>query len=374
MRICFGAFYWSLLLAVVVDLALVVIHCNAQEQQVEIGPDGTTIMSSTTTTKSETETTTITTASTENEVPEWKYKNERTPDEMCTNHIDVCNTITRSELYTRRTGSAMMYKPNQPQKRVLYKENHQLDQYDTSVVYWELDWNDLTPYENKNYTQREWNVAYNTIARESYIRADVQPPTLILFFYLWNCSNSTIKSITIPTPTPTSTTNENNNNDNNNNNDKQCCCKQFTKNDGGRIDIWHSYPNGTYPSLRRGVDDGVCRGYYPLDGLSNNEYRFYTMPPGSTGLFNGLYTNTGFDVPPYSPPVIHTLIQTSDMSIDDLLIDIPIVFENINTSYVAKDFEGPDLKGMLYGSYALKEYQNMKRILLKYILIYFYNH
>mmetsp|Transcript_8944 Transcript_8944/g.16288 ORF Transcript_8944/g.16288 Transcript_8944/m.16288 type:complete len:321 (-) Transcript_8944:219-1181(-) len=82
-----------------------------------------------------------------------------------------------------------------------------------------------------------------------------------------------------------------------------CCCGPVEA-ENVVIEVWQARPDGTYSSLRPGMEEGVCRATVPLEGSSS--FDFMTLAPGSTGALGGLGPNGDF--PPYGPPVLHMLV------------------------------------------------------------------
>jgi hypothetical protein len=85
------------------------------------------------------------------------------------------------------------------------------------------------------------------------------------------------------------------------------------------IEVWQPRPDGTYSSLRNGVQEGDCRAtlYITTDSITLNNFHlgnfvFETLAPGSTGILGGLIPSpTSFlgEYPPYSQGRIHFLIS-----------------------------------------------------------------
>jgi hypothetical protein len=105
----------------------------------------------------------------------------------------------------------------------------------------------------------------------------------------------------------------------------------------GRIEIWQARPDGTYSSLRPGVDDNDCRASSPV---SSDTMTFHTVFPGSTGILGGLGPG-GFDTMFYGPPTIHLLVSASSHS--PVLVDVPFLVD-VNTLQ-QKTFKWPDWRG-----------------------------
>ena len=97
------------------------------------------------------------------------------------------------------------------------------------------------------------------------------------------------------------------------------------------VEAWHARPDGTYSSLRSGVEEGECRS--TIDVREDGSFQIETLAPGSVGIFSGIGPR-GMDLPPYGPPVINFFIRSQGHS--PLLVNIPVS---------AKSFYGPDLRG-----------------------------
>ena len=98
------------------------------------------------------------------------------------------------------------------------------------------------------------------------------------------------------------------------------------RNEDALVEVWQPRPDGTFSSIRPGVDEGDCRASVPIILLSsttnnksvNNEtdvntdtdnkigtVEFETFAPGSIGILNGLVPSSSRDYPPYKPGSIH---------------------------------------------------------------------
>lgn len=119
-------------------------------------------------------------------------------------------------------------------------------------------------------------------------------------------------------------------------------------NEGSRqnwtMEVWQARPDGTYSSLSR-KDDYDCRasiGPKTMDGSSSVVLN--TLAPGSTGCLGGLGPS-GWDFPPYGPPVIHFMIQDHSYRHLPLLVDVPITFHRKTLKYSKSFTFWPDLRG-----------------------------
>lgn len=91
------------------------------------------------------------------------------------------------------------------------------------------------------------------------------------------------------------------------------------------LEVWQPRPNGTYSSIRPGVEDGDCRASVPIttttkysdddrniDNDDNNRIgtvEFETFAPGSIGILNGLVPSSSRDYLPYKPGAIHMFLN-----------------------------------------------------------------
>jgi protocatechuate 3,4-dioxygenase beta subunit len=87
------------------------------------------------------------------------------------------------------------------------------------------------------------------------------------------------------------------------------------------VEVWQPRPDGTYSSLREGVQEGDCRAVLPLIDTDPSEspnnflgrLEIETLSPGSPGLFGGIVPSAAamlfHDIPPFGPGVIHFMIN-----------------------------------------------------------------
>ena len=99
------------------------------------------------------------------------------------------------------------------------------------------------------------------------------------------------------------------------------------------MEVWQPRPDGTYSSIRPGVEEGDCRASVPVtiftqqqqqhdDENENNNIddkgrigsvKFDTFIPGSTGILNGLVpsssSSSSYDYPPYKSGSIHLFLN-----------------------------------------------------------------
>ena len=103
------------------------------------------------------------------------------------------------------------------------------------------------------------------------------------------------------------------------------------------VEVWHARPDGTYSSLRPGIEEGECRA--TIVSGADGTFHIQTLAPGSVGMFSGIGPR-GMDLPPYGPPVINFFIQAQGHA--PLLANVPVT---------AKSFYGPDLRiPVMFGS------------------------
>ena len=82
------------------------------------------------------------------------------------------------------------------------------------------------------------------------------------------------------------------------------------------MDVWQPRPDGTFSSLRTGIEEGECRANVPISTKTNDDFsniigqaRFETLVPGSPGVLGGLIPTTSKDYPPYGPGIIHVYLN-----------------------------------------------------------------
>jgi hypothetical protein len=109
------------------------------------------------------------------------------------------------------------------------------------------------------------------------------------------------------------------------------------------MEVWQPRPDGTYSSIRPGVEEGDCRASVPVtiftqqrrqhDDEDENEnsnniddsvgrigtVKFDTFIPGSTGILNGLVppsssSSSSYDYPPYKSGSIHLFLNIQGFS------------------------------------------------------------
>ena len=82
------------------------------------------------------------------------------------------------------------------------------------------------------------------------------------------------------------------------------------------MEVWQPRPDGTYSSLRTGIEEGECRANVPVSTKTNEDFsniigqaRFETLVPGSSGVLGGLIPNTSKEYPPFGPGIIHVYLN-----------------------------------------------------------------
>jgi len=148
-----------------------------------------------------------------------------------------------------------------------------------------------------------------------------------------------------------------------------CCCKPLEASDNDndddvvvQLEAWQARPDGTYSSLRAGVDDGDCRATVPLPHSESSsssssssrspspaaKFEFDTVAPGSTGALGGLGPSK-LDFPPYGPPVLHLLVTATSTARSDgyyyapTLVDVPLPLNTKTTE--RRPFRWTDWRG-----------------------------
>lgn len=126
----------------------------------------------------------------------------------------------------------------------------------------------------------------------------------------------------------------------------ECCCQPLSSSlkkteRSAMVEIWQARPDGTYPSLRRGIESGDCRARASV--TDDDSLIFETVGPGSVGSLGGL--GPSIDLPPFGPAVIHVLV-TADGHFPTLL-DIPMQMAKRKKSNTIEErsFYWSDLRG-----------------------------
>jgi len=206
------------------------------------------------------------------------------------------NLSTLDHFYFEQGMSAQTYKPNTPIKSTVCE----VDDSDDSI-------------------QSTYNVAYWSFWRSSYNAA----PKMIVTTNIYSCDPS-ISSLSF------SASNEE---------------EEEEEGVNGLIsmEVWQPRADGTYSSLRPGIEEGDCRASVPIQQNNNyNEFsnilghvQFTTLAPGSPGLLNGLIPHGSRDYPPYSNGNIQIYLnldgyypwlgQLSMIELDDILKNRSVV-------------------------------------------------
>mmetsp|Transcript_14659 Transcript_14659/g.26558 ORF Transcript_14659/g.26558 Transcript_14659/m.26558 type:complete len:390 (+) Transcript_14659:129-1298(+) len=86
--------------------------------------------------------------------------------------------------------------------------------------------------------------------------------------------------------------------------------------DAINLEVWQPRPDGSFSSLRSGVEEGECRASVPI--ITNTtmdlpnlvgQVRYETLAPGSTGVLGGLIPDSSREYPPYGPGAIHMYLN-----------------------------------------------------------------
>ena len=154
--------------------------------------------------------------------------------------------------------SKVSYKSNSPVKSTVCEANNSIQSTTYNVAHWSF-----------------WRSSYTTV------------PKVVVTANIYSCGDPSISSVS-----SFSTSNE-----------------EEEDNDSViAMEVWQPRPDGTYSSLRPGIEEGDCRASVPIHQNNNdNEFsnilgkvQFTTLPPGSPGLLNGLTPHGSRDYPPYS--------------------------------------------------------------------------
>ena len=172
------------------------------------------------------------------------------------------NISTLDHFYFDQGISAQTYKPNTPIKSTICEVDDSDDIQSTyNVAYWSF-----------------WRSSYNIV------------PKIVVTANICSCGDVD-NSISSSESSITSASNE-------------------EEGDNGLItmEVWQPRPNGTYSSLRPGIEEGDCRASVPIQQSNNNnefsniigQVQYTTLAAGSPGLLNGLIPHSSRDYPPYS--------------------------------------------------------------------------
>jgi len=208
--------------------------------------------------------------------------------------LSAASTVaaTAATIYTGGA-SAQTYKPGAPVKTTI------------------CDTDDDSSERNTKHRLARW-----PLTRRSYPSS----PVITIAGRIRSCDGSSSSSSSSTTTTTTTTTDT-------------CASNPADNRNNGPITVeaWQARPDGTYSSLRYGVEEGQCRA--AIEVGSDSSFHVETLVPGSVGMFSGIGPH-GMDLPPYGPPVVNFFIQSQGHA--PLLANIPVS---------AKSFYGPDLRG-----------------------------
>ena len=208
----------------------------------------------------------------------------------------VVGLSTLDHFYFDQGISAQTYKPNTPIKSTVCEVDDSDDSLST------------------------YNVAHWSFWRSSYTIV----PKLIVTANIYSCGDNDDGSKSMPV---SSISNEEEEEE-----DDDCVIA---------MEVWQPRPDGTYSSLRPGIEEGDCRASVPIqqnhmNTNNNNEFsnilghvQFSTLAPGSPGVLNGLIPLGSRDYPPYSKGNIGMYLnidgyypwlgQLSMIELDDIL-------------------------------------------------------
>jgi hypothetical protein len=128
--------------------------------------------------------------------------------------------------------------------------------------------------------------------------------------------------------------------------DGNCCCQPWMQN--ATVEAWQARPDGTYSSLRSGVQEGDCRTRMHFVSSS---VVLQTLAPGSTGSLGGLGPS-GWDTAPYGPPVIHLLITSKNGGYAPILMDLPMLLDYNKKTLQPVRFRWSDWRGRAWAATA----------------------
>jgi hypothetical protein len=135
------------------------------------------------------------------------------------------------------------------------------------------------------------------------------------------------------------------------------CSEIISRRNNVTIQVWQPRPDGTYSSLRDGVEEGDCRATIILkDDLNTTpeqsnflgHVEFDTLTPGSPGLLGGLAPSTSsFGEFIYGPGKIHLLVNVDGHYplLEELsMVDVGKMLSNSGNVGVGMRYFGPDLR------------------------------
>lgn len=123
-----------------------------------------------------------------------------------------------------------------------------------------------------------------------------------------------------------------------------CCC-QTIQDSNAQVEVWQARPDGTYSSLRHGVEEGDCRAASNATDTSS-PLVFETVAPGSTGALGGLGPSK-WEFLFYGPPVIHFLATAPGHA--PTLIDLPVLLDK---KLAARSYRWPDWRGSAWNKHS----------------------
>ena len=192
---------------------------------------------------------------------------------------------SNSSVYSRGGGSAQAYKSKAPLKAT------------------------ICDLKEESFSARRHRVAHLPFWRSSY---SGQPPVIRIHGRIHKCGGSSPAEI-----------------------GDSISCPSWAGNQAVTIEAWQARPDGTFSSLRRGVEEGDCRA--TIAPSSNGSFFVETLAPGSVGALGGLGPN-GWDLAPFGPPSVHFLIQYGGHV---LLTQVEILAGTGGWSFYGPDVRGP---------------------------------
>ncbi|KAL7507411.1 hypothetical protein ACHAXN_004601 [Cyclotella atomus] len=134
------------------------------------------------------------------------------------------------------------------------------------------------------------------------------------------------------------------------------CSEILTGRNNLTIQVWQPRPDGTYSSLRDGVEEGDCRATIVKDEIETTSEQsnllgsveFETLTPGSPGLLGGLTPSTSsFGEFIYGPGKIHLLVSVDGHYplLEELsMVELGKKLANNGDLGAGMHFFGPDLR------------------------------
>lgn len=133
------------------------------------------------------------------------------------------------------------------------------------------------------------------------------------------------------------------------------CAEEASRTNNITMEVWQPRPDGTYSSLRQGVEEGDCRATVSVDAIDTESkypnllksFDLETLAPGSHGLLGGLVPST-FGEFVYGQGKIHFLINVDghyplfdELSMSDLN---RFLLKDDSATWNSVHFFGPDLR------------------------------